>query len=888
MKPNRLKEDGGRNTPLIQYFGVLVILALVLLSFWRFTKQTEKYSQEQSKEQLNEIALQTANSVRLKIHDAISYLAGATGYFAGFHDLHSQNSLAMLSQLAETGGFYGLRVVLPDGKGYASSGNITDLSQRDYFKRAIAGETGMSNAFIAYAPIYQDGTVAGVLCGLYNMESLYTTTEIANFRGQVDSLIFQRNGSIVLNSENANSPFERHGNVWDAFSRMKFAGGSDYQEFHAQVLNGGNGFIEYYLDGEKQIACYAPVGVNDWYTLHTISASTIAVDIEPVNQMGVTLILEIFTCFFILVAGIVYYARKSREMLLNVNRRLDFLANALPGGVQKCSPDERGEFLYLSDGFIRMFGYSREEIGRKFQNSFYRTVYAPDLPKVMQKLENPKTGDVIELEYRMMTGRGELVWVLSKCTLTKDEQGAPFFYSICIDVTNLKKIQQELQLSNERFRISMAQTSNVIFEYDLAQNQISFVTKTRSIYGLPSVMEDIGIWNNTLNPESAAELEEALDRIRAGAKVSGCLIQMQRANGKAAWNRVTLTNIFNDYGKPVRAIGMLEDVTENKEAELRYAKEKQYRAAMLTDVRSIFEINVTQDRFSIELGGRVEQRPIRLPERFSEALPVMVAKCVHLKEQELVLQNFSLKNLLRCYQNGETSLVFEYRNVDANGNKLWVSNRTNLLKDPETGDIKAFSYVRDIDEQKRKELALKDQSERDPLTGLYNRVAAEKLITDFLKTEELSHGGHGFLIIDLDNFKNINDSYGHLSGDAMLRQVSATIREVFRATDFMARLGGDEFAVFMKGARSKEHIVVKANELVESLRKIHLEEKPECIVSSSIGIAFAPEHGSTFEQLYQKADEALYYVKRTGKNCCCFYDDSMSETTAANEKEKHV
>lgn len=882
LKPNRSREDGGRNTLLIQYFGVLMVLALVLLSFWRFTKQTEKYSQEQSKEQLNEIALQTANSVRLKIHDAISYLAGATGYFAGFHDLRSQNSLVLLGQLAETGGFYGLRVVLPDGKGYASSGNIVDLSQRDYFKRAAAGETGMSNAFIAYAPIYQNGTVAGVLCGLYNMESLYTTAEIANFRGQVGSLIFQQNGSIVLNSENAKGHFERYGNVWDTFSRVEFTGSSGYQEFHAQVLNGGNGFVEYYLDGEKQIACYTPVGVNDWYTLHTISASTIAVDIEPVNQMGVTLILEIFTCFFILVAGIVYYARKSRDMLIHVNRRLDFLTNALPGGVQKCSPDEKGEFFYLSDGFIRMFGYSREEIKKKFQNSFYQTIYALDLPKVMQKLENPKIGDVIELEYRMMTGRGELVWVLDKCTLTKDEQGSPFFYSVCMDVTNLKKIQQELQLSNERFRISMAHTSNVIFEYDLAQNRISFVTKTRAIYRLPAVMEDISVWNDALDPESAAELEEALNKIRAGAKVSGCLIQMQRANDKTAWNRVTLTNIFNDYGKPVRAIGMLEDVTENKEAELRYAKEKQYRAAMLADVRSIFEINVTQDRFSVELGGKVERRQIQLPERFSEALPLIVAKCVYPKEQELVLQNFNLKNLMRCYQNGENSLVFEYRNVDANGNKLWVSNRTNLLKDPETGDIKAFSYVRNIDEQKRKELALKYQSERDPLTGLYNRVTAEKLITDFLKTEELSHGGHGFLIIDLDNFKNINDSYGHLSGDAMLRQVSATIREVFRATDFMARLGGDEFAVFMKGARSKEHIVAKAKELVESLRKIHLEEKPECVISSSIGIAFAPEHGSTFEQLYQKADEALYYVKRTGKNCCCFYDDSMSAATTAN------
>lgn len=887
MKQTGTQKNAGLTTLFIQYFGVLATLVLILLSFWEFTRQTAGYSRDRSKEQLNEIALQTANTVQIKVNDAVSYLAGAAGYFAEIHNLRSKEALSLLSGLAEKGGFYGLRIVLPDGMGYAALDNVVDLSQREYFKKGIAGETGMSHAFIAYVPIFQDGMVAGVLCGLYKVESLYATTEIANFRGQLTSLIFQQNGNILLRSGDSTG-FGQFGNVWDTYSRMQFTGQTSYQKFSEYVTKGMGGFIEYDLDGETRIACYMPIGVNDWYTLHVISASTVAMNIEPVNQMGASLIVKIFICFMLLVAGIVYYTAKSRNALIHINRRLDFLTNALPGGVQKCSPDEKGEFLYLSDGFMRMFGYSREEIEQKFQNSFYQTVYAADLPKVKQKLEDSKIGDVIELEYRIMTKRGGLIWVLDKCTLTRDEQGKPLFYCVCMDVTNLKRIQQELQLSNERFRISMAHTSNVIFEYDLAQNRISFVTKTRSIYGLPSEVDEISDLANALDPESAAALKETLEKIREGARDSGCLIQIRRANGKTAWNRVTVTNIFNDFGKPVRAIGMLEDVTEKKEAELRYAKEKQYRSAMLADVRLIFEINVTQDSFSIEFGGRVEPRQVHLPERFSEALPIIVAKSVNPKERELVLQNFNPQNLLRCYQNGETSLVFEYRTIDQCGNKLWVSNRVNLLKEPETGDVKAFSYVRDIDEQKRKELALKYQSERDPLTELYNRATLEKKITAFLNTEELSLGGHGFLMIDLDNFKNINDSYGHLFGDTLLRQVSATIREVFRATDFMARLGGDEFAVFMKGARSKEHIVAKAKELVESLRKIHLEENPESCVSSSIGIAFAPEHGSTFEQLYQKADEALYHVKRTGKNCCCFYDDSMSAVRAdeAGEAEK--
>lgn len=873
MKKNANKGNKFQDL-FVQYFGVIFILFLILLAVWSFKQQTQDFSRDISTKHLSNVALQTANTVKMKVQDSISYLTGATGYFSGFDDLRCYQSLNMLDKLAKNGGFYGLRVVTPDGKGYASLQNVVDLSQRDYFKKAMCGEIGISNAFIVYAPIYRERRIVGCLCGLYDLNDLHDA-RISNEK-MIRSHVFQKNGNFIIKSVHVTQPFLGCGNVWAAFQNVTFKDPSHYLQFYKNVQHEKSGSIEYNENGENHIAYYAPVGVNGWFTLQVISESSIEAQAQRINDMAFLLIFKIMVSFFILIFGIVYFNNKAQKTLLNINRQLDLLANTIPGGVHKCSSDEKGEFIFLSDGFIRMFGYSRNQIKEMFHNSFYKTIYESDRATVRKQLSHPKLGKVIELEYRVMTGSGQLLWMLNKLTLTQDEQGT-YFYCVCLDITGLKMTQQELQMSNERFRISMANTSNVIFEYDMRKNDISFVSNTRSLYALPKVIQlfdDWTDWNGVMFPESVKDFHCALEKMSNGVRTASCLIKMHRSDGKPAWNQVTLTNIFNQNNKPIRAIGMLEDVTENKQAELCYQKEKQYQDAILADVQDIYEVNLTTDQFCVIYGKKRRKKKLDLPDQFSKAMPLLIEHLVHPKDQEQVKSTFSVSKLLCAFQNGESSVEYQYRNFDNEKHEFWVSNRVNLLKDPQTGDIKAFSYVRDIDQQKRKELKLKFQSERDSLTGLYNRAAAETKITKFLNSEELSQGGHGFLAIDLDNFKLVNDHLGHLAGDCLLKNISGIMKSVFRATDILARMGGDEFVVFMKGARSRQHILKKAQELVMALQII-LPDNPNGSVSASIGVAFAPEHGCTFEQLYQKADQALYHVKRNGKNCCFLYDESI-------------
>lgn len=862
---------------LIQCLGIVAVFILILMSVWSFKQQTQKFSREASTDQLTDIAQQTTNSMRMKIQDSISYLTGATGYFSGFDDLRCYQAMQMLDKLAKVGGFYGIRLVTPDGKGYASMQNVVDLSQRDYFKKAMCGEIGMSNTFIAYAPIYKDRRIVGCLCGLYNMDSL-DETRLSSRSETIPSYVFEKNGNLVLRDTSLPDSFLNCGNVWLAFQNVQFKKDTGYQQFYKSVQKEIRGSFQYVQDGKTHLAYYAPIGVNDLFTLQIISESKIFSYQASINDMAFVLIVKVICSFIILIVAIIYFNHKSQQELLNSNQRLDLITNAIPGGVLKCSTDEKGEFLYLSDGFVRMFEYSRDEICNHFQNSFYHTIYQPDTAMVRKKLSHPKLGEVIDLEYRIQTASGQLLWMLNKVSLMKDKQGA-YFYCVCLDITRLKTTQQELQMSNERFRISIANTSNVVFEYDLRKNQIVFVTKTRMLYALPEIIKypsDGLDWNGSVFAESVQCLNYALKKIQQGAKTASGQIKMHRCDGKTAWNQVTLTNLYNDSGQPIRAIGMLEDITDHKIAELRYQKEKQYRAAILADMQEVYEINLTNNRFVIVFGNKRKKRKLELPSQFTKAIPILIEEIIYLKDRELVKSIFSVEHLLHAFHNGNCTMEYQYRDLDQEGNVFWVHNRVNLLKDPQTGHIKAFSYVRDIDQQKRKEMKLKFESQRDPLTKLYNRSACENNITAFLKSEELNQGNHGFLAIDLDNFKLVNDHFGHLAGDELLINIAKTMQDVFRATDILARMGGDEFVVFMKGARTRQHIIKKANELVDALQRI-LPEKANGMVSASIGIAFAPLHGDTFEQLYLKADKALYHVKRNGKNCCSLYNDSLGE-----------
>lgn len=164
----------------------------------------------------------------------------------------------------------------------------------------------------------------------------------------------------------------------------------------------------------------------------------------------------------------------------------------------------------------------------------------------------------------------------------------------------------------------------------------------------------------------------------------------------------------------------------------------------------------------------------------------------------------------------------------------------------------------------------KEQSRRDPLTSFYNKVVIEEAIDTYFQ-QERRRGKCALMVIDIDNFKLINDTQGHLFGDAVLVDFADAMKHLFRTTDLIGRIGGDEFVVLMKDVRSIADIEEKSQEICNAVRSFCETGKNQNGISCSIGISLYPDHGKTYRALFKKADQALYTTKGFNKDGFTIY-----------------
>ena len=159
----------------------------------------------------------------------------------------------------------------------------------------------------------------------------------------------------------------------------------------------------------------------------------------------------------------------------------------------------------------------------------------------------------------------------------------------------------------------------------------------------------------------------------------------------------------------------------------------------------------------------------------------------------------------------------------------------------------------------------------DGLTAVYNKEHTQPAIDEFLQMSR-PDTLHAFLILDIDKFKDVNDTYGHAVGDKILQRVGEFLKSQFRDGDIIGRIGGDEFVVLMKQVSSREAALVRVQNMVERIRSIKHPEMDGQAITFSVGVAFSPEQGIRFDDLYRNADKALYQTKRGGRNNYSVYE----------------
>lgn len=238
-----------------------------------------------------------------------------------------------------------------------------------------------------------------------------------------------------------------------------------------------------------------------------------------------------------------------------------------------------------------------------------------------------------------------------------------------------------------------------------------------------------------------------------------------------------------------------------------------------------------------------------------------------------------LKDQIAALENGSHYEMVEVRIATARGRYLWCRFRATAIRDEKGNLQKICGIIINIDAEKQSNQALQERAERDALTKLLNKYAGRKQAEDYFgrHTQDISCA---MLMIDLDNFKQVNDRYGHLFGDTVLTQVSRVLKKMFRSQDIIARVGGDEFMVLMRGISDTELLKNRCRQLINVFGNTFRNLSREVALSCSVGVAVAPIHGRSYSELFQHADQAMYQAKTQGKNTFAFYDAASVPTYA--------
>lgn len=303
--------------------------------------------------------------------------------------------------------------------------------------------------------------------------------------------------------------------------------------------------------------------------------------------------------------------------------------------------------------------------------------------------------------------------------------------------------------------------------------------------------------------------------------------------------------------------------------QLTVEKERRHRTIFQVETakiyENIYEIDITHNCAASEATVNYF-KSLGVPDNtsYDEALKIVAQKQIKEEYRDGYLSTFSPYNVLKSYRNGTESLCYDFLITNDGGiSYYWMRITAQIFYWDDDKSVRMFIYRQNVDEEKRRERYLFEKMESDSLTGLYNKAATQHYIQNSLI--ENKDKTYAFFMIDIDDFKNINDTFGHAFGDITIANFAQILSEQFTSDDVVGRIGGDEFAAFIP-VSNKDEAVQKAENLIKALCHEFCFDENKCPISVSIGVAVSSADITDFETLYKNADYALYKTKKNGKN----------------------
>lgn len=578
---------------------------------------------------------------------------------------------------------------------------------------------------------------------------------------------------------------------------------------------------------------------------------------------------SIATLFVILFAGslIVALARHRRSMAALARRDARLSATFNQAAVGIAQTGLNGRFLQVNQRFCDLLGYTEQEL---LQLNFSDVTHPEDKNASHdfnnRLLASPAERPSPVMEKRYLHKSGATVWALLAVAVVRDSDGnTEYFVTVVQDITERKKAEVALRDSQEKLQTAIASGGVGLWDRDIVTGKAFYSREWKSQLGYEEheIADDLREWERLLHPDDAKS---------ADAMVNSCLkdptveyrveFRMKHKNGTWRWILAQGSVHRDAQGVPRRIVGCHVDITERKH------EEEQLRLSAKA-FESIADGIIVTD---------AQRRLVSVNHAFS------------------AITGYPPEEILgktpRFLQSGRHDAAFYaamWQEIDRNGHwrgEIWDRRKNGEIY-PELLSISAVKeaagaithYVgvfTDISSLKRYEARLLHQAHHDALTGLPNRVLFQERFHEAIGRAKRHGHEIAVIFLDLDRFKNINDSVGHAVGDLLLEAVAKRLTASVRETDTVARVGGDEFAVLLVAINDNQAAAKVARKLLDALARPYQLAGHEFFISASIGISCYPHDAIEPETLFKNADAAMYRAKAEGRNNYQFFSEEMN------------
>lgn len=532
--------------------------------------------------------------------------------------------------------------------------------------------------------------------------------------------------------------------------------------------------------------------------------------------------------------------------------------------------DFKSETWNGDEGFD-CFVFSKQSPGAVFKGDIATNAVHPmDLPELVDFfITEPRPGAKTQKDIRLAKTDGQVVWCNITSTTVFDEYGNKMrVIGAITEIEDQIKMQQEARSQEELYRLINISNNDVILDYDVEKDTLRYTVKmpdnSFSDYRITNYMNYIPK-SSIVADEFKKEYITAMKSVSENGKLQSLEYKAKYKGSDFTWHRSEFAGIMDDRGVVYRVVGWANDIQNEKDIAARLNKEQGYLNALVAESLFAFEYDFETAQATIVHQTKKYEQEFLPYKNYIGAYSQSTS--IHPEDVAMVQKLFSNKALAQSFDEGEHLVRTRYRIKDKNGKWVWVECSTYLLKRQDKNTLQSLVYFKIVDSEKKAHDALVKKAQLDAVSGIYNRATVESLVEEYIESATTYSA---FLLIDIDNFKSVNDTMGHLSGDKLIREIGHSLSSIFRVDDIVGRLGGDEFCVLLKNVNNESTIMDKAGQVSYAVKNIVKEINPRLMVSASVGVYMA-EPQSSFVQICENADKAMYEAKNSGKDKVIIY-----------------